>query len=44
MGRSEAQARGSLRFSFGPANTAGELERVLELLPGLVARVRAAGA
>jgi cysteine desulfurase len=44
MGRSEAQARGSLRFSFGPANTSVELERVLELLPGLVARVRAAGA
>ena len=44
MGRSEAQARGSLRFSFGPANTSVELARVLELLPGLVARVRAAGA
>jgi cysteine desulfurase len=44
MGRSEAQARASLRFSFGPSNTARELERVLELLPGLVARVREAGA
>jgi cysteine desulfurase len=44
MGRSEAEARGSLRFSFGPDNTDAELERVLELLPGLVARVRAAGA
>ena len=44
MGRSEAEARGSLRFSFGPENTAAELARVLELLPRLVARVRAAGA
>jgi cysteine desulfurase len=44
MGRSERQARGSLRFSVGPENTWAEVERVLALLPGLVARVRAAGA
>ena len=43
MGRTEAQARGSLRFSVGPSNTAAEIERVLALLPGLVARVREAG-
>jgi cysteine desulfurase len=44
MGRTPAQARGTLRFSVGPGNTAGEIERVLELLPALVARVREAGA
>ncbi len=44
MGRSEAQARGSLRFSVGPGNTAAEIEHVLALLPRLVARVREAGA
>ncbi len=44
MGRSPAQARGSLRFSLGPSNTKGEIARVLELLPGLVSRVREAGA
>ena len=44
MGRSQAQARGTLRFSVGPGNTAAEIERVLELLPPLVARVREAGA
>jgi cysteine desulfurase len=44
MGRTQAQARGTLRFSVGPSNTAAEIERVLELLPPLVARVREAGA
>jgi cysteine desulfurase len=44
MGRTVAQARGTLRFSVGPSNTAEEIERVLELLPALVARVREAGA
>ncbi len=44
MGLSQAQARGSLRFSLGPSNSASEIARVLELLPALVARVREAGA
>jgi putative YphP/YqiW family bacilliredoxin len=44
MGRTEAQARGSLRFSVGPGNTAAEIAHVLALLPALVARVREAGA
>jgi len=44
MGRTPEQARGSLRFSVGPSNDAAEVERVLALLPGLVARVREAGA
>jgi cysteine desulfurase len=44
MGRTPEQARGTLRFSVGPGNTAVEIERVLALLPGLVARVREAAA
>jgi cysteine desulfurase len=44
MGRTQAQARSTLRFSVGPSNTAMEIARVLELLPPLVARVREAGA
>ncbi len=44
MGRTAEQARGSLRFSVGPGTTDAELERVLAVLPALVARVRAAGA
>jgi cysteine desulfurase len=42
MGRTPEQARASLRLSLGPSNTAREIERVLELLPPLVARVREA--
>ena len=44
MGRTPAQARGSLRFSVGPSTTAAEIDTALALLPALVARVRAAGA
>lgn len=41
MGRTPEQARGCLRFSVGPGNTADEIERVVAMLPELVARVRA---
>ena len=41
MGRTSEQARGSLRFSLGPGNTIEEIDRVVALLPELVARVRA---
>jgi cysteine desulfurase len=44
MGRTPAQARGSLRFSVGPGTTEAEIDATLALLPQLVARVRAAGA
>jgi cysteine desulfurase len=44
MGRSAAQARGSLRFSVGHGVDDAQIERVLGLLPDLVARVREAGA
>jgi cysteine desulfurase len=41
MGLGHARSQDSLRFSLGPANTAAEIDRVLELLPPLVARLRA---
>jgi len=44
MGRTPAQARGSLRFSVGPGTSEAEIDAALSLLPRLVARVRAAGA
>jgi cysteine desulfurase len=40
MGRSTAEARASLRFSVGHGTTEAQIERVLALLPDLVARVR----
>lgn len=40
MGRSVAQARASLRFSVGRGNDDAQIDRVLALLPDLVARVR----
>ena len=40
MGRTAEEARGSLRLSVGPSNTADEIERVLAVLPSLVTRVR----
>jgi cysteine desulfurase len=44
MGRTPQQARGSLRFSLGPGTSEAEIAYALAVLPGLVARVRAAGA
>jgi cysteine desulfurase len=44
MGLTPAEARGSLRFSVGPATTEAEVDYALSLLPALVARVRASGA
>ena len=40
MGLSPEQAHGSLRFSLGRANTEQDVERVLEVLPRVVARLR----
>jgi len=42
MGLSPAQARGTLRFSVGHGIDEASIDRVLALLPDLVARVRAA--
>jgi cysteine desulfurase len=44
MGRSAAQARASLRLSVGLGNDEAQIDRVIALLPDLVARVRASGA
>jgi cysteine desulfurase len=41
MGVAEDEARNGLRLSLGPATTDDEIERVVELLPRLVAEVRA---
>jgi cysteine desulfurase len=43
MGRSARQARSSLRFSVGVGVDDSQIERVLSLLPDLVARARDAG-
>lgn len=42
MGFSNERARGSLRFSFSRFNTESEVDKVLEVLPQLVAKVRRA--
>jgi cysteine desulfurase len=44
MGRSSAQARGSLRLSVGHGVSEAQIDRVLLLLPDLVERARRAGA
>ncbi len=41
MGLSHEQAHGSLRFSLGKWTTEEEIERVLNILPGIVAKLRA---
>ena len=43
MGCSVAEARASLRFSVGLGTSEAQIDRVLALLPDLVARVRALG-
>jgi cysteine desulfurase len=43
MGVPRELATASLRFSFGPQNTGNEVGTVLEVLPGIVAKVRALG-
>jgi len=41
LGLSPEQAHGSLRFTLGRENTEADVERVLDVLPGIVARLRA---
>jgi cysteine desulfurase len=41
LGLSPEQAHGSLRFTMGRENTEADVERVLEVLPGIVSRLRA---
>jgi len=40
LGLPTEQAHGSLRFTFGRENTEADVERVLEVLPGIVAGLR----
>jgi cysteine desulfurase len=41
MGIDHALAQGSLMFTFGKDNTAADVDRVLEVLPPIVQRLRA---
>ncbi len=41
LGLSPEQAHGSLRFTAGRENTEADVERVLDVLPGIVAKLRA---
>ncbi len=41
MGLTREQAHGSLRFTLGKWSTEAEVERVLDILPGIVAKLRA---
>jgi len=41
MGRNEAEANGTLRFTLGTTTTQADVDRLLEILPGLVATARA---
>lgn len=43
MGLSHGRVQSSVRFSLGSTTTAAEIERVLEVLPTVVARLRAVG-
>jgi len=43
MGRDEATARGSLRFSFGTTSTPDDVDSVLQFLPAVVERAKRAG-
>lgn len=40
MGFTNARARGSLRFSFSRLNTLEEIEKALEILPGVIQKLR----
>jgi cysteine desulfurase len=42
MGRTEAAAASSLRFSFGPDTTTADVDRLLAALPGIVEQARRA--
>ena len=43
MGVDEVEARGALRFSLGRPSTAADVDALLDVLPGVVDRARAAG-
>ncbi|HEY6001071.1 MAG TPA: cysteine desulfurase NifS [bacterium] len=41
MGRSPLEARGAIRFSLGRDNTPEDIERLMAVLPGIIAKLRA---
>ena len=43
MGLPMSRTRNSLRFSLGPGTTSAEIDFVLEVLPGLVTKLRGLG-
>jgi cysteine desulfurase len=43
MGLAPARVEGAVRFSLGPETTDAEIDRVLEVVPAVVARLRARG-
>jgi cysteine desulfurase len=43
MGVPEVEARGALRFTLGATSTPADVERLIEVLPQVVERARAAG-
>jgi cysteine desulfurase len=44
MGIDERYLRGSLRLTLGADNTPADIERVLDVVPGIVAKIRGLGA
>jgi cysteine desulfurase len=40
MGRTEDEAKSAIRFSLGKNTAEAEIDAVLEILPGLVERIR----
>lgn len=43
MGLSPARVEGAVRFSLGPGTTGAEIDRVIDVVPAVVARLRARG-
>ncbi len=41
MGRTPLEARGAIRFSLGRDNTPADIERLMAVLPGIIAKLRA---
>ena len=43
IGLSSSRVQNAIRFSLGPATTGAEIDRVLDVLPALVSRLRSRG-
>jgi len=44
MGRRPEEAHASVRFSLGEGNTAADVDRMIEVVPAVIERIRALGA